>query len=110
MALKLEGMSRKELEKLAGDVEKQLEKLKEMDLKAARDAAEQAAKKHGFSLTDIVGGSGRGRKKGGPKTVGKPKYRNPADPSKTWTGKGRQPNWYREGIAKGKKEKDFLIK
>lgn len=30
-----------------------------------------------------------------------PKYRNPADPNVTWTGRGRQPVWVREYLSTG---------
>jgi DNA-binding protein H-NS len=40
-----------------------------------------------------------------------PKYRNPANPKETWTGRGKQPRWMAELTAKGnKKPEDFLIK
>ena len=39
------------------------------------------------------------KKSPGPKS--KPKFRNPADPKQTWTGKGRQPNWFRAEVEKG---------
>jgi DNA-binding protein H-NS len=38
-----------------------------------------------------------------------PKYRNPANPKQTWTGRGRQPGWIKDGLAKGKKLADFAI-
>lgn len=38
-----------------------------------------------------------------------PKYRNPANPQETWTGRGRQPRWLAGEIAAGKKVEDFLI-
>lgn len=28
----------------------------------------------------------------------KPKYANPANPNETWTGRGRRPEWYQEGM------------
>ncbi len=56
------------------------------------------AKKYGFSLEDVVGG----KAKGGAKPKGVAKYANPADSSQTWTGRGRQPNWVKEALAKGK--------
>ena len=101
MAIDLTGMSLKQLEKLRADVDKAIQGAKDRDLKAARKAAEEAAAKFGFSLTDIAGG-GSGRKsarRAG--TSGAAKYRNPADASQTWTGKGRQPAWFKDAIAKG---------
>ena len=38
-----------------------------------------------------------------------PKYRNPARPSETWSGRGRQPRWVGAQLRKGKKINDLLI-
>jgi DNA-binding protein H-NS len=38
-----------------------------------------------------------------------PKYRNPDNPSETWTGRGREPRWMQHQIAEGKSRDDFLI-
>lgn len=50
--------------------------------------------------------SGKGR------SLGKvpPKYRNPANPAETWTGRGRQPRWLAAETAAGKSLEDFLIR
>ncbi len=37
-------------------------------------------------------------------------YQNPQDRSRTWSGKGRRPQWYVEAIADGKKPQDLMIK
>ena len=100
----LKSMTRKELEKLKVDVEKALERLAEKDKKAALAAAEKAAAAHGFSLAEITGEAApkRGRKpKAGPKIASAPKYKNPANPDQTWTGKGRQPEWFKSAIQAG---------
>lgn len=39
-----------------------------------------------------------------------PKYRNPADPSQTWAGRGAQPRWFREALAAGSVADDLLIR
>ena len=39
-----------------------------------------------------------------------PKYRNPADKSQTWAGRGLAPRWMSEAIKAGKSKDDFLIK
>ncbi len=103
----LNKMSRKELEKLKGEVENALSKVAGRELKAARAAAEKAAAAHGFSLAEIAGAPApkkRGPKpksKGAPKTKAAPKYRNPDDAGQTWTGKGRQPGWFKAAVAGG---------
>jgi DNA-binding protein H-NS len=40
---------------------------------------------------------------------GEPKYRNPEDPSITWSGRGRHPRWVSELLAAGKAIDDFQI-
>jgi DNA-binding protein H-NS len=38
-----------------------------------------------------------------------PKYRNPAEPSETWTGRGKQPRWLTAQLRSGKRLDDFRI-
>lgn len=113
MTIDLKSMTRKELEKLKSNVEKALEKVTVKEMKAARDAAEKAAAAHGFSLKDFVGGEApkkRGPKpKKGPRTTAPAKYKNPADASQTWTGKGRQPNWFKDAVTGGTDPKALEI-
>jgi DNA-binding protein H-NS len=39
-----------------------------------------------------------------------PKYRNPANPSETWAGRGKQPRWLTAQLRSGKKLDDFRIR
>ena len=110
MSINLKEMSRKELVKLQRDIEKALERLKKQDMKAAKAAAEKAAAAHGFSLSELAGNAGPTPKaKAKAKKAGKPKYKNPADASQTWTGKGRQPDWYKAAMAAGTDPKKLEI-
>jgi DNA-binding protein H-NS len=38
-----------------------------------------------------------------------PKYRNPAEPSETWAGRGKKPRWLTAQLKSGKKINDFRI-
>ena len=38
-----------------------------------------------------------------------PKYRNPNDPSETWSGRGKTPRWMTEMIADGRSLDEFRI-
>ena len=38
-----------------------------------------------------------------------PKFRNPAEPSQTWAGRGKQPRWLRKQLGSGKRIDDFRI-
>ena len=106
MATDLKKMSRKELERHLKDVKKALANVQARERREARKAAESAAAKFGFTLNELTDAPAkaptRGRKKAkAPAKKSKPQFANPADASQTWTGKGRQPNWYREAVEKG---------
>ena len=106
MAIDLTGMSRKELEKLQGEVEKALRSVSKTELKEAKKAAEKAAAKFGFTLSELSGGA----KKGVKKQPAAPKYVNPADADQTWSGRGRQPQWFKDAISAGKSPEKMEIK
>jgi DNA-binding protein H-NS len=38
-----------------------------------------------------------------------PKYRNPNEPSETWSGRGKQPRWLAAALKTGHKIEDFVI-
>jgi DNA-binding protein H-NS len=64
-----------------------------------------------LSKLDGYGGGGRrgsaaGRGRRGPVA---PKYRNPANPTETWAGRGLKPRWFTAAIKGGKKLEDFAI-
>lgn len=106
MTIDLNALSRSELEKLKSDVEKALSSLDARRKADARKAAEQAVREFGFSLEEVLTGEKSG-KRGAPQ--GAAKYRNPADPKQTWTGRGRQPGWIKQGLDAGKSLADFAI-
>jgi DNA-binding protein H-NS len=99
----LNKMTKSELQKLKRDVESALATITSRQKADAKKAAEDAAKKFGFSLGELVGKT-RAKKGTAPA-----KYRNPANAGQTWSGRGRQPAWFKDGIAKGKKAADFAI-
>jgi DNA-binding protein H-NS len=110
MSMELHAMSRAELEKLRAEIDKALDSLESRKLAEARKAAEEAVRALGFSLDQVVGGGAapksRGRKAA---KTGEAKYHNPANPSQTWTGRGRQPGWIKDGLKAGKSMGDFAI-
>lgn len=107
MKINLKGMSEKELQKLKDDVDKALADLGSKKRADALKAAEAAAQKFGFSLAEIAPASKKGR--GRATTSGKPKYRNPDDSQKTWSGRGRQPAWIKAHLAAGNSLQELEI-
>lgn len=112
MAIDIKSMSRRELVALKGRIEKRLERLDTADKKKALEAAEAAARQHGFSLSELSGEvpAKRGRAKKAAKPAAAPRYANPDDPNTTWSGRGRRPEWIKAGLAAGKSLDDFAIK
>lgn len=102
----LKSMSRKELEKLLADVKKALQSVKARDQREAKKAAAKAAAQYGFSL-DEISDVDRPKKMASKKKArttnnpSKPVFANPEDKTQTWSGKGRQPNWFRAEVAHG---------
>jgi len=108
MKIDLKKLTRKELDKLASDVEKQLERLRKKDLKKLRQEMEKLASAHGVTIEEAMA-MAPAPKKAGPKTKSTPKYANPADKSQTWTGKGRKPEWFKSAIAAGQNPDSMAI-
>lgn len=99
----LEEMSLDELKSLQTRVNRAIESYEERRRKEARAALEAKAKEFGFSLNEITGAQ--------KKTTGArpPKFRHPEDPTLTWSGRGRQPQWYKDALASGMTEEDLRI-
>lgn len=100
--IELSEMSKPELLKLQKDVAKAIDGFDERAKQEALAALDAKAKELGFSLAELTGA-----KK--PKSVNPPKYRNPANPDQTWTGRGRQPQWIKDAIKGGKDLSAFEI-
>lgn len=93
----LQKLSLDELKKLKKDVEKAISSFETRRRAEARKAMEKVAKDFGLSVEDVIGKSASKPAK----AKGNAKYRNPDDPKQTWTGKGRQPGWFKSAIAAG---------
>ncbi len=64
---------------------------------------------YGITASDLglSAGSKKATKKVGPSTPSVVRYKN--DNGETWSGMGRQPNWIKEAIEKGKDKEDFAV-
>lgn len=108
----LREMSVKQLEKLKKDIEKQIERLETKRLDEARAEAAKIAAKFGVDISELAKGSTRRKttKAKSSRPKGEPKYANPANPSQTWTGRGRKPKWVQEWIDAGKPIEELEIR
>lgn len=96
-------LSYEELIELRNDIDKELRKKEKQRIEEARAAVEARARELGFSVAQLFSAK--------PATGSKnpPKYRNPENPAKTWSGRGRQPNWVKSHLAAGGKLDDLAI-
>lgn len=90
----LETLSLKDLRTLQAQVNRAIANFTDRKKQEAVSQLEEVARAHGFSLSELVGGPRR-------RTPPTAKYANPADPSVTWSGRGRQPRWFQEALTNG---------
>jgi DNA-binding protein H-NS len=93
----LDEMNLDELKALSREIEKAIRKTGTENLKKARDAAEAAARQFGFSLEEVLE-----RRPVAKTKSSEAKYRNPENSTQTWSGRGRQPQWFKDAIAGGR--------
>lgn len=104
MSLDVNSLSLKELKDLQAQVVRAIVTFEERAKRAVAAELEELAKARGFSLSDLAT-LGGGRKR----AASTAKYANPADPSQTWSGRGRKPRWYIDAIAAGKSPADLEV-
>lgn len=124
MTIDLASLNPKQLQKLIADAKREkVRQQKRQPIDKVRTKLTRMAKAEGYTLIELFGVKAGGRsaatKTASPaktnsrkSTKGSkvaPKYRNPANPAETWSGRGKHPRWMAALIAKGKKAEDFLI-
>jgi DNA-binding protein H-NS len=107
MAINIRNLNHSQLNELIERAKARQEELAKEKTSKLRDKISAMVKAEGFAIEDVFGATARRR--GGVRGKVKPKYRNPAEPAQTWTGRGKRPRWYSAALAAGKKEKDLLI-
>ena len=98
VGINLNDLSLVELQLLQKDVAKTIAEFSDKRKTEAIAALEAHAKELGFSLAELTGAK-KTRKTSGP--IGA-KYRHPENPEVTWSGRGRQPGWFKAAIEAGK--------
>jgi DNA-binding protein H-NS len=98
MSFELESLSLKELRKLERDVAAAIANYETRTKANALAELEAKARELGFSLAELTGTSVSVK---GKRAAASPKYKNPADPSETWSGRGRKPAWYAAALEQG---------
>ena len=117
MVFDISNLTKKELIALRRKVDRAIESIDARTLDKARREARQLAQSYGLALGDLIQApksqaqSNAKPKARTPAKRGKvaPKYRNPANPKVTWTGRGRTPKWVSEALADGASLADLSV-
>lgn len=106
--INLEDMEKTELKQLHKDVEKAIEMAERNEVFATIAKMDEVAIANGFRNAEHVFNIKSNMKK----KLGTvpPKFRNPDNPSETWTGRGRRPRWFNAALEKGHTEDSMRIK
>lgn len=107
MSIDLSTLSLDELKALRRNVDRAIDGWQERKRREALAAAEEAARNHGFNLAELGVAAGRTRRAGKPASAAR--YANPADPTQTWSGRGRRPAWINAALDSGKSLDDLAI-
>ncbi|WP_298436608.1 H-NS histone family protein [uncultured Jannaschia sp.] len=107
-------MSKEELAKERAETEARLRELQKAEaefdgrrLKEMKADIEKMLAAEGFTMADLF--AGRAPKKAGGGAKAPAKYRHPENASKTWSGRGRQPQWFKDHIDGGGKAEDLSV-
>jgi len=80
-----------ELKALSERCGERIDQIKDSEIKKLRDEFKAKAETLGMTASGVLAFDAKKRR-----AAGKPKYRNPADPAQTWTGRGKRPGWAKE--------------
>ncbi len=107
MAVDLKSLNHNQLNDLINKAQARQSELRKEKVVKLREKIHALIKAEGYTFEDIFGhGRAKSRRAG---TTVAPKYRNPANPSETWSGRGKRPRWFNDALKAGKKEKDLVI-
>lgn len=98
----LSKLSLEELQTLARDIETEVVSRREAERDRVLGQMRELAASLGLTLEEVVKGE---RNRG---TIAA-KYRHPANPALTWSGRGKRPAWVNEALASGKSLEDLAI-
>ena len=104
----ISNLSVEQLKRLQAEAEALIATKKDQAIEDAYNQILAIADNLGLSIEQILEVGENKRKKTPRKTV-EPRYRSKANPSDTWTGRGKQPRWLVAELEKGAKLEDFLI-
>jgi DNA-binding protein H-NS len=110
MAIDLKALSPKELQALIAGANAQMQEAHATQVRTVREKINGLLKSADLSLDEVYPTRRSKGTKGIKKASVAPKYRNPANPELTWSGRGKRPLWLAGALKKrGVTLESFLI-
>lgn len=106
MAVDIKSLNHNQLNDLISKAQTRQHELRKEKVVKLREKVHALIKAEGYAFEDIFGTARKGKRVGAKVA---PKYRNPANPAQTWSGRGKRPHWFNDALKAGKKEKDLAI-
>ncbi|MCP4591857.1 MAG: H-NS histone family protein [bacterium] len=103
MSKEIENMSFEELQTEMASIQGRMTELREQKVDEVKQKIVELAASIGETPQSLFG------LKQSTKRTAAPKFRHPSDPSMTWTGRGKPPNWIKELEEAGQNREEFLI-
>lgn len=108
MAIDVKSLTQSQISELERQLADRKVEVRKNAITTARTKIDKVLKSSGVTFEEVY--PTRGRRSSVRRAPVPPKYSDPADSTRTWSGRGKRPNWFKAALAKGKKEKDLLIK
>ncbi|NID15523.1 H-NS family nucleoid-associated regulatory protein [Luteibacter yeojuensis] len=108
MAVDIKNLNHSQLTELIAKAQSRQNELRKDKVAKVREKINALLKAEGLGIDDVFGNRATKGRRATPGTPVAAKYRNPANPEQTWSGRGKRPNWFNDALKAGKKEKDLL--
>ncbi|QNM96764.1 H-NS histone family protein [Chitinimonas koreensis] len=108
MKIDIDRLSAAELDALIRDAEGLRDRLKQKQIGDVRQRCAELAAAEGLSMAELFPELGTTRGVASAKRL-PAKYRNPGDPTQTWSGRGTRPAWFKAALQAGKAEDELRV-
>jgi DNA-binding protein H-NS len=109
MAFNLETLSPKDLAALIENAQSQMHTARAGQVQDVKKKIDTLLNNSGLTLADVYPSLGGKQGKHGKKSVVAPKYRNPANATQTWSGRGKRPLWFVAALRRRGVTADHLL-
>src|SRR5574337_331285 len=101
MAVDIKNLNSNQLNDLISKAQLRQDELRKEKVVKLRQKVNALLKAEGYTFEDVFGPTRKARRSG---SKVPPKYRNPANPAQTWSGRGKRPHWFNDALKAGKKQ------